>query len=402
MKFENIRVDDYDYNLSDDKIAKYPAAERDGSKLLTYINGNIKAQKFKNIAEFLQPGDLMVFNETKVIKARMNFKKQTGAKIEVFCLEPGQPADYERAFSAGSGAEWKCTVGNLKKWKKNRIYTTADINGHALTIYAEKVKNVDNTQFVRFLWEDDSVTFGDILGAAGKTPIPPYLNRHSEDSDTERYQTVYSKNKGSVAAPTAGLHFTPEIMQKLTKKNIKSAFVNLHVGAGTFKPVKSETAAGHTMHSEQISISTATITEISENLGHITAVGTTSVRTLESLYWTGVKIITGAMNKLDFLKQNEITQLPQDIETKTAVDALITYMKTNKTERFEFSTQIFIIPGYKFRIISKLITNFHMPKSTLLMLISAFIGKDHKRVYDFALENNFRFLSYGDSSLLIP
>ena len=401
MIFENIKVSDYDYNLPSEKIAKYPTGKRDSSKLLIYNKGNIKETQFVNIPELFTNDDFLVFNETKVIKARLFFKKPTGAKIEVFCLEPSSPSDYELAFQAGSRCEWKCTVGNLKKWKKGQIVSEQKIGDKTITLFAEKVRKEENAQYVRFIWNDKNISFGDILEKTGKTPIPPYLNRHSEESDTKRYQTVYSKNKGSVAAPTAGLHFTPEIINELTKKGTGTAFVNLHVGAGTFKPVKSDTAKGHTMHSELISVPKETIEQIIANIGKITAVGTTSVRTLESLYWTGIKIISGETDNLLYLNQNEAAELTQDIPPKNSLNAIVEYMTTNNLSRFEMSTQIFIVPGYKFKIISRLITNFHMPKSTLLMLIGAFIGDDWKKVYDYALNNDFRFLSYGDSSILM-
>jgi S-adenosylmethionine:tRNA ribosyltransferase-isomerase len=401
LNFDKILTEEYNYELPETQIAKFPAAQRDTSKLLIYKEGEIAQDVFKNLSDYLSEEDFMVFNETKVIKARLNFRKSTGAKIEVFCLEPHLPADYEQAFQAGSGCVWKCAVGNLKKWKSGYIYSEAEHKGKPIEIRAEKIHRNENTVLVKFHWDNAEIHFGDILEQAGKTPIPPYLNRESNSEDSQNYQTVYSRIKGSVAAPTAGLHFTPEVLNKLKQKGVESAFVNLHVGAGTFKPVTSETAGGHNMHSELFSVELEQLRQIARNAGRIAAVGTTSVRTLESLYWFGVKAILKSEN-MDFLSQTEINDLPQNISVANALEALIAYAEKSGTDAFKASTQIFIIPGYQFRTLHKMITNFHLPKSTLLMLIAAFTGNDWKSIYHYALQNNFRFLSYGDSSLLIP
>lgn len=401
LDFDKILTEAYNYELPEAQIAKFPAARRDASKLLIYQEGKIEHTVFKGLSDYLRPDDFMVFNETKVIKARLNFRKSTGAKIEVFCLEPHQPSDYEQAFQSGSGCVWKCAVGNLKKWKSGFILSEMQHEGNTIEIRAEKISRNENTVLVKFHWDKPEIQFGDILEQAGKTPIPPYLNRESNSQDSQTYQTVYSRIKGSVAAPTAGLHFTPEVLNKLKQKGIESAFVNLHVGAGTFKPVTSETAKGHSMHSELFSVDLQNLKQIAEKVGKITAVGTTSVRTLESLYWFGVKVLQNDKH-LNFLSQTEINDLPQNISASVAFEALIEYTENSGADAFKASTQIFIVPGYEFRTINKMITNFHLPKSTLLMLIGAFTGDDWKEIYSYALQNNFRFLSYGDSSLLIP
>ena len=401
LDFDKIHTEAYNYELPEAQIAKFPTARRDASKLLIYRGGKIEHTVFKGLSDYLSPDDFMVFNETKVIKARLNFRKSTGAKIEVFCLEPHQPSDYEQALQSGSGCVWKCAVGNLKKWKSGFIFSEMQHKGNPIEIRAKKISRNENTVLVKFHWDKPEIQFGDILEQAGKTPIPPYLNRESNSQDSQTYQTVYSRIKGSVAAPTAGLHFTPEVLDNLKQKGLNSAFVNLHVGAGTFKPVTSETAKGHSMHSELFSVELQNLKQIAENVGRITAVGTTSVRTLESLYWFGVKVLQNDKH-LNFLSQTEINDLPQNISASDAFEALIEYTEKSGAEAFKASTQIFIIPGYEFRILNKMITNFHLPKSTLLMLIAAFTGDDWKEIYSYALQNNFRFLSYGDSSLLIP
>ncbi len=400
LNFKNIYTKSYNYNLPEENIAKFPVKQRDTSKLLIYNKGKIEQNVFSALPDFFNNDDLLVFNETKVIKARIIFRKNTGAKIEVFCLEPYQPADYEQAFQTKSTCVWKCAVGNLKKWKTNLLTTKIEINGKYLTVSAEKLSKGGVETLVRFSWDNEQLNFGDITEAVGKIPIPPYLKRESEKSDVNNYQTVYSRIAGSVAAPTAGLHFTKELMQKLDDKKVKKAFVNLHVGAGTFRPVNSETADQHEMHSEHFIVDRKTIETIIQHRSSITAIGTTSVRTLESLYWFGVKAFE-QKNNMSFLAQEEINSLPQSITVQDALSALIDFINKKEKNKFKASTQIFIVPGYKFKLVNKMITNFHLPKSTLLMLVSAFVGEDWRKIYDYALQNKFRFLSYGDSSLLI-
>lgn len=402
IDFGNVRTADFDYRLPESRIAKYPLTPRDASKLLVYDCGEISHDIFGSLPHYIGQSDLMVFNETKVINARLNFRKPTGAQLEVFCLEPLSPSDYEQAFQAGSGCIWKCAVGNLKKWKAGLIDAQADTFKGKLRLKAEKLEREDNAVQVKFHWDDPEIQFGDILDASGKIPIPPYLNRESTSDDTEQYQTVYSRIKGSVAAPTAGLHFTPEVLGKLTEKGVPSAFLNLYVGAGTFRPVSSETAKDHRMHSERFSVTLDELMKIKQSAGRITAVGTTSVRTLESLYWLGVKALQKHNSLTHFLSQTEINRLPQTIPADEALSALFYETKKAGKTLFDAATQIFIVPGYRFRLVNKIITNFHLPKSTLLMLTAAFTGEDWKAIYNYALKNNFRFLSYGDSSLLIP
>lgn len=401
MNIKSTQIDDYTYHLPESKIAKYPLSERDGSKLLSYDKGNIKHIDFKNIPEFYTENDLIVFNDTKVIQARLIFEKPTGAKIEIFCLEPYEPSDYERIFQEKQKCTWACIIGNKKKWKEGYLALELNINKKKTTIRAKKQLTNENADLIQFSWDNTEISFGDILESMGETPIPPYLKRQSEESDKERYQTVYSKIKGSVAAPTAGLHFTNNILNSLKAQKVKTETVTLHVGAGTFKPVKSLFIGDHEMHTEHFSFNKNLLKTLIKHKGNITATGTTTVRTLESIYWLGVKILEGKTEDL-LIKQWEVYDLPDNIDPERSINALITYMNVNTIETFHSSTQIIIVPGYTFKIINKLITNFHMPKSTLLLLIAAFIGNDWKKVYDYALNNGFRFLSYGDSSFLIP
>lgn len=401
MNPKTIRIDNFTYDLPDTKIAKYPVSGRKNSKLLVYKDEKIISKSFADISEYFQKGDLLVFNETKVIQARLNFKKPTGASIEIFCLEPYMPADYERIFQAKDECSWKCIVGNLKKWKQGALVTEIIAKGEKLTVNAEILERLENNQIIKFTWDNKNISFADILENAGQTPIPPYLNRKSELSDITSYQTVYSKHKGSVAAPTAGLHFTDDILAKLQNKGVILDFLTLHVGAGTFKPVKAETVEGHEMHTEHFNVSKKTLKLLLEKKGRITATGTTTVRTLESTYWLGVKLLEDS--NIDFnILQWDAYELRQDIDFEHSINAILKYLNENNLNSFDASTQIIIAPGYKFRVINKLITNFHQPKSTLLLLIAALIGEKWQNIYDYALENDFRFLSYGDSSLLIP
>jgi len=397
---QNIRIELYDYQLPDEQIAKYPLEQRDKSKLLIYNKGNIGSNTFSEIDNYIPEKSTLVFNNTKVIQARLKFYKETGAQIEIFCLEPIEPSDYTLAFEQTEKVTWKCIVGNLKKWKTEDLKSRIRINDSEIEIVATKKGAVGNTQIIEFKWNNNLVSFSEILENIGVTPIPPYLNRESENIDKERYQTVYSKLKGSVAAPTAGLHFTNPILEKLKGKNVKLVEVTLHVGAGTFTPVKSNTLDEHEMHTEHFVVKKETIQQLLD-AERIVAVGTTSVRTIESLYWIGVKLIS--QNKLDtHIKQWEPYELKAGIYKKEALQALLNYMNQNDIKQLEASTQIMIVPGYTFKMVDILITNFHQPKSTLLLLIAAFIGENWKNVYRYALENEFRFLSYGDSSVLIP
>ena len=397
---QNIRIESYDYQLPDERIAKYPLEQRDKSKLLVYNKGMITSDTFYSVDKYLPDNSTLVFNNTKVIQARLKFYKETGAQIEIFCLEPIEPSDYALAFEQTEKVTWKCIVGNLKKWKTEDLKSRIRIKDSEIEIVATKKGAVGNTQIIEFKWNNNLVSFSEILENVGVTPIPPYLNRESENIDKERYQTVYSKFKGSVAAPTAGLHFTKAVLEKLQKKEIKLSEITLHVGAGTFTPVKSETVNEHEMHTEHFVVKKETIQQLLD-AERIVAVGTTSVRTIESLYWIGVKLIF--QNKLDtHITQWEPYNLKTGIFKEEALQALFNYMNQNDLKQIEASTQIMIVPGYDFKMIDLLITNFHQPKSTLLLLIAAFIGDDWKNVYRYALENGFRFLSYGDSSVLIP
>jgi len=400
IKAENIKINQYTYELPEQRIAKYPLEERDLSKLLVYNKGNIEHNTFLNIEQYIETDDTLVFNNTKVIQARLKFYKETGARIEIFCLEPVNPSDYVLAFQQNQKVTWKCIVGNAKKWKNDLLTQKFVINNSEIELNARKISHEGNTRTIEFTWNNPSFCFSEIIDHIGKTPIPPYLNRESETIDKTRYQTVYSKLKGSVAAPTAGLHFTNRVIDRLEKKNIRIEEVTLHVGAGTFIPVKEETVSQHEMHTEHFMIDKTTLINLL-NAHQITVVGTTSVRTLESIYWLGVKFIeTGTLDLK--INQWEVYRLPKNITRKEAIGVLINYMHNNHLEALHASTQIMIVPGYTFKMTDVLITNFHQPKSTLLLLIAAFIGDDWKRVYDYALENNFRFLSYGDSSILIP
>jgi len=396
---EKIKIDDYYYDLPNEKIAKYPLNKRNGSKLLVYKNFKICEDIFKNISNHLPENSLLVFNNTKVIQARIIFKKETGAKIEIFCLEPINPSEYNLAFQTNNKVIWKCIVGNLKKWKQGSLYKLISVGNKKIKLEVKLINNNSNTQEIEFNWSNKEYTFGDIIQLFGLTPIPPYLNRNSEDIDKERYQTVYSKIQGSVAAPTAGLHFTDKIINNIKNNEKKTEEITLHVGAGTFKPVKAKTINKHEMHTEYFSVNRKTLENIINHKGKIIAVGTTSMRTIESLYWIGIKL---AFKKPElYIKQWDPYKLENKISVKESFKTIIEYLYKNNLEELHSKTQMIIIPGYKFKLVNGLITNYHMPKSTLLMLVAAFIGEDWKKVYKYALNNNFRFLSYGDSSLLM-
>lgn len=401
---KQIQIKEFNYPLTDERIAKYPLSKRDESKLLVYNNGEIQESVFKNLASFLSPNELMVFNNTKVIQARLHFQKETGATIEVFCLEPYQPADYNLNFQQTQNCSWLCMIGNSKKWKQGTLHKDIKVKGVAVRLSAERGEMIGTSHCVHFSWDNESITFADLLDYFGELPIPPYLNRNTEESDKQTYQTVYSKIKGSVAAPTAGLHFTAEVLQELQNKGMTLDEVTLHVGAGTFKPVKSQAIVDHQMHTEHIAIHRSTLERLLAHQGQAVAVGTTSVRTLESLYHIGV-----ALHNQPNLKEEElhVTQW-QAYESQTdlcavqALEAVLQFMNKHDLDVLHSSTQIMIAPSYKYRIVKKMITNFHQPQSTLLLLVSAFVKGNWKPIYEYALAHDFRFLSYGDSSLLIP
>ena len=402
----HIKIKEYDYPLPEARIAKYPLPERSESKLLVYRSGHIEETVFKNISGYISPDDMLVFNNTRVIQARMHFKKETGASIEIFGLEPDCPKEYSENFAAVSSCKWICMIGNLKKWKEGRLHCDFNVKGRNITLWAEREQAYDTGHIINFQWGCDDVTFAEILDSAGELPIPPYLNRATEESDKKTYQTVYSKIDGSVAAPTAGLHFTEKVLDDIRKKGTKCAEITLHVGAGTFKPVKSEDICNHEMHTEYIAVKRETIEQLVQNKGRIIAVGTTSVRTLESLYYMGLTTIDSPDATEEQLKVAQWRPYSGTDETSTeeALNSLIGYMHRHNIETLYSSTQIIIAPGYKYRVVDALITNFHQPKSTLLLLVSAFLGDDSKwkDIYSYALSHDFRFLSYGDSSLLMP
>ena len=398
----HIAINDFDYPLPDERIAKFPLAERSASKLLVYRGGEISERRFADIGDVLPAGQLIVFNNTKVIRARIIMHKPSGARIEVFCLEPHAPADYERAFAVTGACEWSCIVGNRKKWKEGYVEINFDYEGAAVWLRAWIVEERGRECTVRFEWSAP-MTFGQLLEHLGRIPIPPYLNRDSEEIDYTRYQTVYSKFEGSVAAPTAGLHFTPELLESLRGRGFDFAEVTLHVGAGTFLPVKAEDAAQHPMHTEHFEIRRDTVRQLRAKWGAGTAGGTTSVRTLESLAALAWRIhATGSPDAGRVIGQWELYDIPADYTGRTALEELLGWMEREGVERLKAATQIMITPlGYTFRIVRNIITNFHQPKSTLLLLVSAYVGDDWRRIYDYALGHDFRFLSYGDSSLLM-
>ncbi len=427
---KHIQIADFDYPLPDERIAKFPLAERDASKLLVYHHGEVIEDTFTHITHYLPDGSLMVFNNTRVIQARMHFRKDTGALIEIFCMEPFSPLDYQLNFSTTGSVEWLCMVGNLKRWKSGVLSREIVVRGQTLRLTAERLPlapaeeasvaepashpgNDGTNHRVRFCWNDDTVSFAEVLDAVGELPIPPYLNRETQESDLRTYQTVYSKIKGSVAAPTAGLHFTERVLREIDAAGIDREELTLHVGAGTFKPVKSEEIADHTMHSEFIVVRRQTIEKLLRHNGRAIAVGTTSVRTLESLYYIGRKLDRSMELSEDELHVQQWEPYEADAaapQDEAEADALtmrylqniLTYLDRHQLAALHTSTQIIIAPGYRYHIVRRMVTNFHQPQSTLLLLVSAFVGGDWRRIYDYALAHDFRFLSYGDSSLLIP
>jgi S-adenosylmethionine:tRNA ribosyltransferase-isomerase len=446
MLTQQIHIADYNYSLPDERIAKFPLAERDSSKLLIYNKGVVSEDVFTSLPKYIPTGSLMVFNNTKVIQARLHFRKDPplppidplcpsdispsmgracqmdlpshrgggmgrgsigsglplGALIEVFCLEPALPNDYQLNFSQKGSVQWYCLVGNLKKWKGGALHRKIDINGETITLSCERKGLHGTSHTIEFTW-DGNYTWAELLDAVGELPIPPYLNRETQESDKRTYQTVYSKIKGSVAAPTAGLHFTERVLSALDAAGIDREELTLHVGAGTFKPVKSEEIGGHDMHTEHIAVRRQTIEKLIAHGGKATAVGTTSVRTLESLYYMGLQTTSTST------KMESVFHVPQwmpyeteDIPTLQALWQLLDYMNSHQLDVLHGSTQIIIAPGYHYHIVERMVTNFHQPQSTLLLLVSAFVNGDWHKIYDYALAHDFRFLSYGDSSLLIP
>ena len=435
---EEILIEEYNYPLPDERIAKYPLSQRDQSKLLVYRDGKVSEDCFCHVGEYLPANSLLIYNNTRVIQARLVFHKQApnnaeqslnhieqplnntlGARIEIFCLEPLEPHDYQLSLGSTDGCTWKCMIGNAKKWKSGALSLPVQLpSGEHITLFAEKGEQTGNTFAVHFSWNSPlkgewEGSFAEILDAVGELPIPPYLNRKTEESDKTTYQTVYSRIKGSVAAPTAGLHFTDNVLNGLRQKGIQTAEVTLHVGAGTFQPVKVADANQHTMHTEIIAVPRETIEQIMANLGHIVAVGTTSMRTLESLYFLGAQLYTlhhthPSTSSLEGRSGGSTLSVAQfapyerehTLSTREALQAIVAYLDATGQDVLHAETQIMIKPGYTFRVVDQLITNFHQPKSTLLLLVSAFVGGDWHTIYDYALSHDFRFLSYGDSSIL--
>lgn len=404
MDPRNISINDYDYSLPVERIALHPLAARDGSKLLIYKKGEITETVFSGIAEHLPNNALLVLNNTKVINARIKFVKHTGAAIEIFCLEPaGHVEEYNSVMMSHSPVQWKCFVGGAAKWQDEVLQKAIQIGGGKIVLKATKIEKATEYFIIEFSWEPSHYSFAEIIEAAGNVPLPPYIKRLAADEDTTRYQTIFAQHPGSVAAPTAGLHFSAEILNKLAEKNTHTSFVTLHVGAGTFKPVKAERMDSHEMHAEYMEVSTEAITQLKNNIGNIAAVGTTSLRTIESLYWLGVKVYNDNNLKSLSLLQWEVYEEKLagiNLSAYDALDALQIWMEKNYLKNIFTQTQILIAPGYKFRIADMLITNFHQPKSTLLLLVAAAVGEKWRKTYEYALQNNFRFLSYGDANLI--
>ena len=395
-----IKIEDYNYPLPDERIAKYPLSERDASKLLIYRNGNVSQDRFRNIAEQIPEGSVMVFNDTKVVPARLHFQRESGAHIEIFCLEPVLPEEYVTMFAVTERCRWKCIVGNVKRWKSDTLHLYNPLNDTEIEVMGLKtdlVERCGETSIVEFTWKNGA-PFSKVLEICGSVPIPPYLNRDTENIDLERYQTLYARFRGSVAAPTAGLHFTEDVLNEIRSRNVVTDTVCLHVGAGTFLPVKSSNVAEHTMHREPFVVTLPLLERLIDKTGSLVAVGTTSVRTLESLYYVGVKCIeSGKPSDVD---QWEPYTREYPYTVQESLNAIADYLRANGLDELKVGTRIIIVPGYEFKLVDVLVTNFHQPQSTLLLLISAFVKGDWHNIYDFALENDFRFLSYGDSSIL--
>jgi len=398
----NIRIADYTYDLPHECIAKYPLTERDASKLLVWDGDSISDRVFRELPSVVDRDAVMVFNNTRVIRARLIFRKESGAAIEVFCLEPHIPGEFSMNLSSGGPVEWKCLIGNLKRWKKGLLESRFTHAGREYILTAERTGSHGDSFIVRFSWDDSSLSFAQVLEDMGHMPIPPYLGRSDEESDKSTYQTTYARINGSVAAPTAGLHFTPAVMEALEQNGIGHAEVTLHVSAGTFRPVKSELIADHMMHSEHFFVSRATLERLRES--KITAVGTTTVRTLESLYWLGLSSAEGRWpsNRIPSVSQWEPYETEANVTPSEAIDLLLTQLERDGKDVLEAKTDIIIVPGYRFRMVQSMLTNFHQPHSTLLLLVAAFTGDSWKKIYDHALTSGYRFLSYGDSMLLSP
>ncbi len=401
MDIQSIAIADFNYDLPDERIAKHPLAERDHCKLLVrFADGRLEDHRFDEIASLLPDDTLLVYNNTRVINARLRFRKESGALIEIFCLEPELPRDYALSFASTESCSWMCFVGNSKRWKEGRLSMPVNVDGLRVELYAERAERLDNGSIVRFSWNNSLVTFSQLIEAAGEIPIPPYLNRSSEESDSTDYQTVFSRVEGSVAAPTAGLHFTPEVLSDIDKRGIDRMEVTLHVGAGTFQPVKSDRIGEHRMHSEFIAVPRDVIEAVARNDKRVIAVGTTSVRTLESLYHLGCMANDG-------MSMDEVPQWypyddnHPDMTVADSFNALLNYLDSRGQTVLYASTRIIIAPGYRYRVVKGMVTNFHQPQSTLLLLVSAFTGGDWRKMYDHAMASGYRFLSYGDAQLLL-
>jgi S-adenosylmethionine:tRNA ribosyltransferase-isomerase len=403
---KDIRISGYDYDLPDERIAKYPLTQRHMSKMLVYRHGEIGETRFGQLPSFLPSGSMLVFNNTRVIRARLPFEKETGGRIEIFCLEPVAPRDYALVFRQTRQCVWLCLVGNLKKWKGGALHRVVRPNGETVRLTAERKEACGDGHLIAFSWEHPSCTFADILEAAGVLPIPPYLHRDTEEGDLQTYQTVYARVEGSVAAPTAGLHFTADTLAALDKKGIVREEVTLHVGAGTFKPVRSATVGAHEMHSERFAVPRRTIAGLLRREGGVIAVGTTSVRTLESLYYLGALLSENPVAEESDLQVDQWMPYAdgacRNLPLHEALQHILAYMDRQHIDSLSAQTRLLIAPGYTFKIVQGIITNFHQPQSTLLLLVSAFVRNDWKRIYDYALSHDFRFLSYGDCSLLLP
>jgi S-adenosylmethionine:tRNA ribosyltransferase-isomerase len=407
MHPKDISIAGYAYHLPEEKIAAFPLAERDASKLLVYRDGNIGQNVYKNIAQYIPSGSLLVFNNTKVIQARILFQKSTGGVIEIFCLEPYEAInEYNLVMNKKGSVKWKCMIGGAGKWKEGALRKKLKAENEELEITATLTEKLTDAYVVELSWQPADYTFAEILGLFGDMPLPPYIKRKAEASDKERYQTIYARHEGSVAAPTAGLHFTENIFASFAEKNIMQSYVTLHVGAGTFKPVKAASMHGHEMHSEWIDVNAETIQQLIDNADNsIIAVGTTSLRTVESLYWMGVKTTLNSGIAADKISINqwdvyEDPLMNTAVSRKEALQSLLQWMQQQKMQRLITYTQILIAPGYQYKVANAIITNFHQPQSTLLLLVAAAVGSNWRKVYNYALENNFRFLSYGDGSIL--
>ncbi len=400
--YGNIRITDYAYDLPVERIAKYPLAERDRSRLLVWDGSGITDRVFSDLPDLADPEHLMVFNNTRVIRARLKFRRESGAGIEIFCLEPYLPVDFANNLSSCCSVEWKCLIGNLKRWKHGTLEAEFVNSGYSYHLRAERIDCEGDSFIVRFTWDAGDLTFAEVLESMGHMPIPPYLGRDDEESDAASYQTLYARHDGSVAAPTAGLHFTPALLGRLHEKGIEKAEITLHVSAGTFRPVKSELICDHMMHTEHFFVSRETLKRLRGR--KITAVGTTVVRTLESLYWLGLSSAAGRWSGdgIPSVSQWEPYETGDGMEAEAALDRLLDVMDRRGVEVLEAKTDIIIVPGYRFRIVGSMITNFHQPRSTLLLLVAAFAGNVWREIYDHALTAGYRFLSYGDSMLLMP